>query len=116
MVGTTARRMAASTASLRGRPRGLGACRAASDISGLRIMERRRSGNARAWPWVPDRREPRPEAVIEVVRSRLQEGPPTMKALVLNCTLKRSPETSNTEALARVVMEAWRKEGIESEI
>jgi multimeric flavodoxin WrbA len=39
-----------------------------------------------------------------------------MKALVLNCTLKRSPETSNTEALARVVMEAWRKEGIESEL
>ena len=27
-----------------------------------------------------------------------------MKALVLNCTLKPSPETSNTEALARVVM------------
>ena len=29
-----------------------------------------------------------------------------MKALVLNCTLKGSPETSNTEALARVMVEA----------
>ncbi len=28
-----------------------------------------------------------------------------MKALVLNCTLKASPETSSTEALARVVMQ-----------
>lgn len=29
-----------------------------------------------------------------------------MKALVLNATLKRSPETSDTEALARVVISA----------
>jgi multimeric flavodoxin WrbA len=39
-----------------------------------------------------------------------------MRALVLNCTLKPSPETSNTEALARVVMEALEKDGIETEI
>jgi multimeric flavodoxin WrbA len=39
-----------------------------------------------------------------------------MKALILNCTLKRSPEVSNTEALARVLVEAWRQEGIDSEI
>jgi multimeric flavodoxin WrbA len=39
-----------------------------------------------------------------------------MRALVLNCTLKPSPETSNTEALARVVMEALRNDGIETEL
>jgi multimeric flavodoxin WrbA len=39
-----------------------------------------------------------------------------MRALVLNCTLKSSPATSNTEALARVVMEALEKDGIETEI
>ncbi|WP_374473029.1 flavodoxin family protein [Phenylobacterium sp.] len=39
-----------------------------------------------------------------------------MKALVLNCTLKASPETSNTEALARVVMTQLEKDGVETEI
>lgn len=39
-----------------------------------------------------------------------------MKALVLNCTLKPSPKTSNTEALARVVMDEWNTDGVESEI
>lgn len=39
-----------------------------------------------------------------------------MKALVLNCTLKASPETSNTEALARVVMDQLQKDGITTEI
>jgi len=39
-----------------------------------------------------------------------------MKALVLNCTLKASPETSNTEALARVVTGELEKDGIETEI
>lgn len=34
-----------------------------------------------------------------------------MRALVLNCTLKPSPAESNTEALARVVVEALEKEG-----
>src|SRR4051794_15892023 len=36
-----------------------------------------------------------------------------MKALMINCTLKASPEKSNTEALADVVAEALRKEGVE---
>lgn len=36
-----------------------------------------------------------------------------MKALVVNCTLKPSPEKSNTEALATVVAEALRGEGVE---
>lgn len=36
-----------------------------------------------------------------------------MRAPVLNTTLKRSPETSNTEALARVVMDALGKHGVE---
>lgn len=36
-----------------------------------------------------------------------------MKAIVLNCTLKASPERSNTGALAAVVAEALRSEGVE---
>jgi multimeric flavodoxin WrbA len=39
-----------------------------------------------------------------------------MRALVLNCTLKRSPETSNTEALARVVLDALAGGGADVEI
>lgn len=40
----------------------------------------------------------------------------SLKALVLNCTLKPSPQKSNTEALARVVMAALAKLGVESEL
>jgi multimeric flavodoxin WrbA len=36
-----------------------------------------------------------------------------VKALLVNCTLKASPEKSNTEALAEVVAEALREEGVE---
>jgi multimeric flavodoxin WrbA len=36
-----------------------------------------------------------------------------VKALLINCTLKPSPEKSNTEALADVVAEALRGEGVE---
>jgi hypothetical protein len=36
-----------------------------------------------------------------------------VKALLINCTLKASPEKSNTEALAEVVAEALRYEGAE---
>jgi len=39
-----------------------------------------------------------------------------MKALVLNCTLKPSPEVSNTEALARVVMDQLEKDGVGAEM
>lgn len=39
-----------------------------------------------------------------------------MKALILNCTLKPSPQESNTEALARVVTKALDKYGVESEL
>jgi multimeric flavodoxin WrbA len=39
-----------------------------------------------------------------------------MKAIVLNATLKPSPESSNTEALARVVMEALEERGVPTEI
>jgi multimeric flavodoxin WrbA len=38
-----------------------------------------------------------------------------MRALLLNCTLKPSPAESNTEALARVVMDALAEDGIETE-
>lgn len=36
-----------------------------------------------------------------------------MKAILLNCTLKASPERSNTGALAEVVADALRAEGVE---
>jgi multimeric flavodoxin WrbA len=36
-----------------------------------------------------------------------------MNALVINCTLKASPDTSNTEALAKVVVDKLRGEGVE---
>ncbi|WP_312598817.1 flavodoxin family protein [Brevundimonas sp.] len=39
-----------------------------------------------------------------------------MKALILNCTLKPSPETSTTEALAQVVIDELKKGGAETEL
>ena len=36
-----------------------------------------------------------------------------MKAVLINCTLKSSPEKSNTEALAEVVAEALREDGVD---
>ena len=39
-----------------------------------------------------------------------------MRAVVLNCTLKPGPETSNTEALAREVCNALSEHGVESEL
>ena len=39
-----------------------------------------------------------------------------MKALILNCTLKPSPEGSSTEALAEVLIDQWTADGIDSEI
>ncbi|MBP2471618.1 multimeric flavodoxin WrbA [Crossiella equi] len=38
-----------------------------------------------------------------------------MRALVLNCTLKKSPDVSNTERLASVVVTALRERGVEVE-
>jgi multimeric flavodoxin WrbA len=38
-----------------------------------------------------------------------------VKAVVINCTLKKSPEPSNTEALAEVVIGELRKRGVEVE-
>src|SRR5690349_24627216 len=38
-----------------------------------------------------------------------------MKALTLNCTLKRSPDESNTGSLASVVEEALREHGVETD-
>ena len=38
-----------------------------------------------------------------------------MKATIINCTLKPSPERSNTEALASVVADALRERGVEIE-
>ena len=37
-----------------------------------------------------------------------------MRALFLNCTLKRSPEPSNTERLARIVAQALEHEGVDT--
>jgi multimeric flavodoxin WrbA len=39
-----------------------------------------------------------------------------MRALVLNCTLKPSPAPSNTEALAKVVIEALQGHGVQTEL
>lgn len=39
-----------------------------------------------------------------------------MRAVVLLCTLKPSPEPSNTEALAQVLIDVWGQAGIESEV
>jgi multimeric flavodoxin WrbA len=39
-----------------------------------------------------------------------------MKALVLSCTLKKSPEPSNCEALARIMMDEFGHLGIESQL
>jgi multimeric flavodoxin WrbA len=39
-----------------------------------------------------------------------------LRATIINCTLKPSPEVSNTEALARVVIDALEGDGIECEL
>ena len=39
-----------------------------------------------------------------------------MKALALNCTLKRSPDDSNTAALTRVVLDALAERGVETDM
>lgn len=39
-----------------------------------------------------------------------------LKALILNCTLKPSPEASNTEALARRAIKLYEEAGVETEI
>ena len=39
-----------------------------------------------------------------------------MKALILNCTLKPSPETSSTEALAQVVIDELKKGGADTDL
>jgi multimeric flavodoxin WrbA len=39
-----------------------------------------------------------------------------MRAVCLNCTLKRSPEESNTESLAEVVLAALREEGVHTDV
>ena len=39
-----------------------------------------------------------------------------MRALILSCTLKRSPEASNTEALARVLIGEFEKAKVETEM
>lgn len=39
-----------------------------------------------------------------------------MRAIILSCTLKRSPEPSNTEALAQKLIDQLTQEGVESEL
>lgn len=38
------------------------------------------------------------------------------KALLINCTLKKSPEISNTRALMDKAVELYRREGVETEV
>ena len=35
-----------------------------------------------------------------------------LRAMFVNCTLKRSPEGSNTEGLARIAMDIMRRQGV----
>ncbi len=53
---------------------------------------------------------------VSATASQNQEAVLSLKSLILNCTLKPSPQVSNTEALARVLMQALEKRGVESEI
>jgi multimeric flavodoxin WrbA len=39
-----------------------------------------------------------------------------MRAVILNCTLKRSPDASNTESLARVMMDELEAQGVDCEL
>ncbi|HYI99162.1 MAG TPA: flavodoxin family protein [Thermoleophilaceae bacterium] len=39
-----------------------------------------------------------------------------MRALALNCTLKRSPERSNTDVLVKIVLGALEREGVETDL
>src|SRR5215218_4367436 len=39
-----------------------------------------------------------------------------LKALFINCTLKKSPEVSNTEGLAQISMDIMKKHGVEVEM
>jgi len=39
-----------------------------------------------------------------------------MKAIFLNCSLKKSPETSNTEALIHKAVSLYREHGVESKV
>ena len=66
------------------------------------------------------------ERAHELVAHELAAGPKArapvpdeeglMKALALNCTLKPSPAVSNTEALARVVLDALEQQDVDTEI
>lgn len=42
----------------------------------------------------------------------MPENTPSLRAVVLNCTLKPSPEPSNTQALAEVVADGLRERGV----
>ena len=39
-----------------------------------------------------------------------------LRAMFISCTLKRSPELSHTEGLARISMEIMRRNGVEVEL
>lgn len=51
---------------------------------------------------------------VKEVRESRGEGP--VKALFLNCTLKKSPQISNTRALIDKAAELYRREGVETEV
>ena len=54
-------------------------------------------------------------SMLKTGRSRSCSSPEgtAMKALIINCSLRASPEQSNTQALAEVVADALREEGVE---
>ncbi|GHH91805.1 hypothetical protein GCM10017779_22620 [Streptomyces capillispiralis] len=64
-------------------------------------------------PVYPDGPRTPPSAWHPPVRGVPHVG---MKALAINCTLKKSPETSNTEALLRTVTERLEGDGVEVDV
>lgn len=50
------------------------------------------------------------------IRTTEPKASDPIKAVLLNCTLKRSPEPSNTEGLARVLATALDEHGVETEM
>ena len=57
--------------------------------------------------------------VLTEKQIELCENPPAdfsdLRALFINCTLKRSPEVSNTQGLADISMEIMRRNGVDVE-
>jgi multimeric flavodoxin WrbA len=54
--------------------------------------------------------------MMETLSTQDQWDLSNLRALFINCTLKKSPEVSNTEGLAAISMEIMRRQGVQVEI